>query len=108
LDDQLRNLNRRVLAHGGHIKMSDAKKHAERQYEKFNSARKLERQKEADPPHCRVENTGQGASKIETTITTKTVTVAGSRSVIRTVAAQRPVREGVAQEPSRNPDWIYR
>ncbi len=48
LDDQLRNLNRRVLAHGGHIKMTDAKKHAERQYEKFNEARKLERQKEAD------------------------------------------------------------
>lgn len=48
LDDQLRNLNRRVLAHGGHVKMSDAKKHAEHQYEKFNTARKLERQKEAD------------------------------------------------------------
>lgn len=48
LDDQLRNLNRRVLAHGGHIKMIYAKKYAERQYEKFNSARKLERQKEAD------------------------------------------------------------
>ncbi|WP_416193446.1 RhuM family protein [Nitrobacter sp. TKz-YC01] len=48
LDDQLRNLNRRVLAHGGHIKMSDAKKHAERQYDKFNAARKLERQREAD------------------------------------------------------------
>lgn len=48
LDDQLRNLSRQVLTHGGRIKMTDAKQHAEREYEKFNAARKLERQREAD------------------------------------------------------------
>jgi hypothetical protein len=48
LDNQLRNLNRQVLTHGGRIKMTAAKKYAEQQYEKFSAARKLERQKEAD------------------------------------------------------------
>jgi hypothetical protein len=63
LDDQLRNLNRRVLAHGGHIKMTDAKKHAERQYEKFNAARKLERQKEADKLIAELKGTDKALPK---------------------------------------------
>lgn len=63
LDDQLRNLNRRVLDHGGHMKMTDAKKHAERQYEKFNAARKLERQREADRLIAELKTTGRTLPK---------------------------------------------
>ncbi|MHB1102482.1 MAG: RhuM family protein [Devosia sp.] len=48
LDQQLKSLNRSVLSHGGRVKMTDAKKHAEREYEAFNAARKLARNTEAD------------------------------------------------------------
>lgn len=48
LDQQLRSLNRAVLMGGGHVKMTDAKKLAERQYEIYNANRKAERQKDAD------------------------------------------------------------
>lgn len=48
LDRQLRSLNRSVLSHGGQVKMTNAKKHAEREYEAFNAARKLARNTEAD------------------------------------------------------------
>lgn len=48
LDQQLRSLNRVVLTHGGRVKMKDAKKIAEAQYEAFAERRKLERQKAAD------------------------------------------------------------
>ncbi|WP_036258192.1 RhuM family protein [Methylocapsa aurea] len=48
LDQQLRSLNRVVLTHGGHVKMTDAKQRAEQQYEIFSADRKIERQKEAD------------------------------------------------------------
>lgn len=48
LDKQLQSLNRAVLSHGGHVKMVDAKKWAEAQYEIFNTKRKEQRQSEAD------------------------------------------------------------
>ncbi len=48
LDQQLANLNRYVLNHGGQIKAADAKAHAEREYDRFDAARKLARQQEAD------------------------------------------------------------
>ena len=48
LDQQLKSLNRTILTRGGRVKMADAKKHAEREYEIFSANRKLERQKEAD------------------------------------------------------------
>lgn len=48
LDQQLRSLNRAVLQRGGNVKTSDAKAHAERQYDAFNAARKIERHSEAD------------------------------------------------------------
>jgi hypothetical protein len=48
LDQQLKQLGRVVLRGGGSVKASDAKRHAERQYEKFDQARKIERQREAD------------------------------------------------------------
>jgi len=48
LDQQLRSLNRNVLTHGGRVKMTDAKAHAEQQYEMFSAARKLTRNKDAD------------------------------------------------------------
>lgn len=48
LDNQLTSLGRTVLRSGGSVAMSDAKRHAERQYEKFNSARKQLRHQQAD------------------------------------------------------------
>jgi hypothetical protein len=48
LDQQLANLNRNVLRHGGQVRMADAKLRAERAYEEFSAARKLARQQEAD------------------------------------------------------------
>lgn len=48
LDQQLKSLNRSVLSHGGRVKMTDARKHAEQEYEAFNAARKLARNTEAD------------------------------------------------------------
>uniref|UniRef100_UPI003BAAD0C1 RhuM family protein n=1 Tax=Stappia sp. TaxID=1870903 RepID=UPI003BAAD0C1 len=48
LDQQLRQLGRTVLRTGGRVSASDAKRIAEKQYEKFDKQRKLERQQEAD------------------------------------------------------------
>ena len=48
LDQQLANLNRAVLRHGGQVKMEDAKATAEREYERFDAARKLQRHDDAD------------------------------------------------------------
>lgn len=48
LDGQLRSLNRVVLRSGGRVSMTDAKAHAEREYGKFNSARKQLRHEQAD------------------------------------------------------------
>jgi hypothetical protein len=52
LDQQLRSLNRAVLVGGGHVKMTDAKKRAENQYEIYNANRKAERRKDADRVIC--------------------------------------------------------
>ena len=48
LDKQLKSLGRALLLHGGHVKMSDAKKHAERQYNIYDAQRKAERHDQAD------------------------------------------------------------
>lgn len=48
LDRQLGSLGRSLLRTGGTIKASDAKRIAEAEYEKFDQARKLERQRQAD------------------------------------------------------------
>ncbi|MDP1625589.1 MAG: RhuM family protein [Parvibaculum sp.] len=48
LDQQLRQLGRIVLRTGGRVSASDAKRTAEKQYDKFDKQRKLERQQEAD------------------------------------------------------------
>lgn len=48
LDQQLRNLNRSVLTHGGSVRMSEAKARAELEYDRFDTTRKLARQQEAD------------------------------------------------------------
>ena len=48
LEQQLRQLGRTVLRTGGRVSASDAKKIAEKHYEKFDKQRKLERQQEAD------------------------------------------------------------
>lgn len=48
LDRQLESLGRSLLRTGGKIKASDAKRIAEVEYEKFDQARKIERQRQAD------------------------------------------------------------
>ncbi|RJG43521.1 RhuM family protein [Mesorhizobium sp. DCY119] len=48
LERQLEQLGRSVLRHGGSVKAMDAKRAAEKQYEKFDRDRKLQRQKEAE------------------------------------------------------------
>jgi len=48
LDRQLAQLHRQVLRHGGSVKMTEAKKHAEREYEKFKARQKRLMQAEAD------------------------------------------------------------
>lgn len=48
LDAQLRNLGRSVLRAGGCVSMTEAKRHADVEYEKFNAQRKKLRMVEAD------------------------------------------------------------
>lgn len=48
LDQQLRQLGRTVLRTGGRVSATEAKRIAEKQYEKFDKQRKLERQQDAD------------------------------------------------------------
>ncbi len=48
LDAQLTNLGRSVLHHGGSVAMTDARRHAEREYTKFKAAQKTLRQTQAD------------------------------------------------------------
>lgn len=48
LDQQLKNLGRSVLTTGGKIRATDAKRHAENEYDKFNTARREAQREEAD------------------------------------------------------------
>lgn len=48
MDKQLNDLGRVVLRSGGSIAMKDAKKHAERQYNIYKEAQKIQRHREAD------------------------------------------------------------
>ena len=48
LDSQLRTLGRVVLSHGGRVKMTAAKRHAEKTYLAFDKQRKAERREKAD------------------------------------------------------------
>lgn len=48
LDQQLRQLGRAVLRTGGQVSASDARRISEKQYDKFDKQRKLERQQDAD------------------------------------------------------------
>jgi hypothetical protein len=48
LDAQLAGLGRAILHHGGSVAADDAKRHAEAEYRRFETARKLERHLEAD------------------------------------------------------------
>ena len=48
LDRQLKNLGRVVLSHGGSVKAEDGKRHAEREYKKFNDNQKRLRNEQAD------------------------------------------------------------
>lgn len=48
LDGQLKGLGRQVLRSGGKVKMADAKRHAEREYDKFKADQKRIRHEQAD------------------------------------------------------------
>lgn len=48
LDDQIKGLGRVVLRTGGSVAMADAKKHAEREYEKYKANQKALRHEQAD------------------------------------------------------------
>jgi hypothetical protein len=48
LDQQLSSLGRVVLSHGGDVKMSDAKRHAERVYARFKEGQRKVRHQDAD------------------------------------------------------------
>jgi hypothetical protein len=57
LDEQLRGLGRVVLNRGGRVSMTDAKAHAERQYEKFKTALATQRHEEADKMIAEIKST---------------------------------------------------
>jgi hypothetical protein len=63
LDQQLRFLNRALLNHGGSVAMADAKSFAERQYVAFNTARRVERHREADEIISELKRTAQALPK---------------------------------------------
>jgi hypothetical protein len=48
LNQQLKSLNRAVLAHGGVVRTEKAKAHANEQYQRFDQQRKLARHAQAD------------------------------------------------------------
>lgn len=48
LDQQLRMLGWVVLTHGGGVSASDARRHAEQEYTRYTTQRKIERQADAD------------------------------------------------------------
>jgi hypothetical protein len=48
LDDQLTGLGRTVLRSGGRVAMTDAKRHAEREYDKYKADQKRLRHEQAD------------------------------------------------------------
>ncbi len=57
LDDQLRSLGRSLLQSGGRVAMSDAKKHVEREYDKFKLAQKALRHAEAEKAIVEIKST---------------------------------------------------
>lgn len=56
LDQQLANLGRGVLRHGGRVAMTDAKAHAGREYEKFKAKLASMRHEEADRAIAAIKN----------------------------------------------------
>lgn len=63
LNRQLAQLNRLVLRHGGRVKMSEAKRRAEGEYEKFKTSQKKLRQFEADKAIAEIKKTQKGLPK---------------------------------------------
>jgi hypothetical protein len=63
LDTQLNSLGRSVLADGGRIKMSEAKRHAEREYDKFKAAQKQIRHEKADQTISEIKREHEALSK---------------------------------------------
>lgn len=63
LDKQLKDLGRSVLRSGGSVSMKDAKKHAEREYEKFKAKAKALRHEAADKVIAEIKTTQKVLSK---------------------------------------------
>lgn len=63
LDSQLKGLGRAVLRTGGTVAMSEGKAHAEREYVKFNAARKTLRHEQADRAIAEIKAAHQAISK---------------------------------------------
>lgn len=63
LDQQLKSLGRQVLRSGGRVKMTDAKRHAEREYEKFKLEQKRLRHEQADKAIAGIKATQKALKK---------------------------------------------
>jgi hypothetical protein len=63
LDGQLKSLGRSVLRSGGNVAMIDAKAHAEREYGKFDTARKKLRHAQADKTIAAIKSEQKKLSK---------------------------------------------
>ena len=63
LDNQLKNLGRVVLRGGGSVSMTDARRHAEREYDKFKGVQKALRQTEADKAIAAIKSAQKSVSR---------------------------------------------
>jgi len=65
LDTQLQGLGRQVLRSGGRISMADAKRHAEREYDKYKAAQKKLRHEQADRTIAEIKATQKAIGRKE-------------------------------------------
>jgi hypothetical protein len=63
LDNQLKGLGRSVLRSGGRVSMTDAKRHAEREYDRYKAAQKKLRHEQADKAIAAVKATQKVITK---------------------------------------------
>ncbi len=63
LDQQLKALNRAVLAHGGRVRTSVAKARAEQEFEAFDARRRGERREKADAVIAELKETEKALSR---------------------------------------------
>lgn len=63
LDNQLKSLGRTVLTDGGRTKMTEARRHAEREYDKYKAQQKQIRHQQADQAIAEIKHEQEGLSK---------------------------------------------